>query len=259
MAELVAASGFHGVDLTVRPGGHVAPEKVKDELPKMAEILEAAGLEILMITTAIGSASEPYTEDILSTAGGLGIGYYRMNWLSYDPAKSTEDNLADFQEKLAELAALNETYKIRAGYQNHAGASFGSPVWDLALILRQLNSPWMGSQYDIRHAVVEGANSWTLGFDCISPFINTIAVKDFHWGKNSSGKWEAVNVPLGEGMVDFDAYFNKLKTLDKTFPVTVHMEYDLGGAEHGYREANITPEKMLEAMKQEVAFLSRLL
>src|SRR5690606_1751536 len=37
MAESAAKVGFDGVDLTVRPGGHVDPEKVSTDLPKAVE------------------------------------------------------------------------------------------------------------------------------------------------------------------------------------------------------------------------------
>lgn len=256
MAEMVAEAGLDGLDLTVRPGGHVEPQRVKEDLPKIVEAMKKVGKEIVMITTAISSADEPYAKDIISTASQLGIGYYRMNWLSYDSKKSIEENLASCKDTLEGLAVLNKTNKMKVGYQNHAGTSFGSPIWDLALILREIDSPWVGSQYDIRHAVVEGANSWPLGFDCISVHINTIAVKDFYWGKNN-GKWEAVNVPLGEGMVDFEAYFKKLKAASISVPITLHMEYDLGGAEHGYNEVSITPEQMIAAMKKDMEYLNR--
>lgn len=254
MADMVAEAGFDGLDLTVRPGGHVEPGRVKDDLPKIAEALKAVGKEIVMMTTAIGGANEPYTSDILTTAGKLGIAYYRMNWYSYDRTKGIDDNLIVFTEKMNGLAALNAANGCAASYQNHAGSGFGSPVWDLARVLQQVNSPWVGAQYDIRHAVVEGANSWPLGFEMVKPFVNTIVMKDFHWAKNN-GKWQVVNVPLGQGMVDFKAYFEKVKTLPSGMPVTLHQEYDLGGAEHGNKKANITEAQMLAAMKSDLAFI----
>ncbi|MEQ8811351.1 MAG: sugar phosphate isomerase/epimerase family protein [Imperialibacter sp.] len=254
MADMVAESGIDGLDLTVRPGGHVEPERVKDDLPKIAEAMKKVGKEIVMMTTSIGGADEPYTKDILTTAGQLGIGFYRMDWYKYDKQKSIDDNLKAFAKRMTDLAKLNKANNIKAGYQNHAGTGFGSPVWDLVQVLRQVNSPWVGSQYDIRHAVVEGANSWPLGFDQIKPFINTIVMKDFYWSKNN-GKWSVTNVPLGEGMVDFKAYIEKVKTLSANMPITIHQEYDLGGAEHGHKTANVTETQMLAAMKKDMAFV----
>jgi sugar phosphate isomerase/epimerase len=38
LAQAVKAAGFGGIDLTVRKGGHVAPERVKEDLPKAVEV-----------------------------------------------------------------------------------------------------------------------------------------------------------------------------------------------------------------------------
>ncbi|MEQ8684461.1 MAG: sugar phosphate isomerase/epimerase family protein [Imperialibacter sp.] len=256
MADMVAESGFDGVDLTVRPGGHVEPERAKDDLPKYAEAMKKVGKEIVMITTAIDDADAPYTVEILETASKLGLGYYRMGWYKYDAQKSVADNLSFYAEKMKSLAELNKAYRIWGGYQNIAGANVGSPLWDLVQILQQVNSPWLGSQYDIRHAFVEGANSWPLGFDQLRPDIKTTVLKDFYWGK-ANGKWEIVNVPMGEGMVDFKNYFDKMKVLAPDIPISVHQEYDLGGAELGQVKANITEAQLIAAMKKDFEFIKK--
>src|SRR6185436_14252019 len=84
MASVVAEMGFEGIDLTVRPEGHVLPERVQEDLPKAVEIIRKAGLNVYMITTAIASVNDPFAEAILKTASSLGIGYYRTGWISYD-------------------------------------------------------------------------------------------------------------------------------------------------------------------------------
>ena len=59
--------GFDGVDLTVRPGGHVVPERVAEDLPRAVEAIRSHGVEVPLITTAITSASDPSARAILST------------------------------------------------------------------------------------------------------------------------------------------------------------------------------------------------
>src|SRR5688572_11816523 len=57
--DLAAAAkemGFDGVDLTVRPNGHVLPERVEDDLPKIAEELKKAGVPPSLMTTAVNDA-----------------------------------------------------------------------------------------------------------------------------------------------------------------------------------------------------------
>lgn len=254
MAEFAAECGFDGIDLTVRPGGHVEPQQVTADLPVAAKAVQRTGRKVTMITTAITDASDPHTVPILETASRLGIGWYRMGWMEYDSNKTIEANLDTFLQRTRALADLNRKYKIKGGYQNHAGMSFGAPVWDLADILHQVNSTWLGCQYDIRHATVEGASSWRLGFDYIKRHINSLDIKDFAW-KESDGQWIAENVPLGKGMVDFKTFLPQVRTLAADVPISLHYEYDLGGAEHGGRTVTLPADEIMRRMKADLEFL----
>src|ERR1044071_9084992 len=91
MADVVAELGFDGIDLTVRPEGHVLPERVADDLPKAVEAIRKAGLQVHMIVTAITNADDQFTEPILKAAASQGISYYRMGWMNYDEKKSIDD------------------------------------------------------------------------------------------------------------------------------------------------------------------------
>ena len=50
-ADVVAEIGWDGIECPVRPGGHVLPERVEDDLPKMVEALRKRNLEMLLMTT----------------------------------------------------------------------------------------------------------------------------------------------------------------------------------------------------------------
>jgi len=254
MADFIASCGFDGTDVTVRPKGHVEPARVEQDLPLVVEALKKAGKEVTMITTSILKADEPYAESILKTAGQLGIQYYRPGWFKYDRSISIDENLKNFEEQLRGLIKLNQQYNIKASYQNHAGTGFGSPVWDIGQLLYKIDSPWLGCQYDVRHAVVEGGTSWPLGFDYVKPYINTLDIKDFIWTKEN-GKWITKNVPLGEGMVDFDQYSKLVNTLPVSIPMCVHLEFPLGGAEHGDRKITMSPEEIKKTMMKELEFV----
>src|SRR4051812_30429205 len=66
LAQGAAEIGFDGVDLAVRKGGHVEPDRVKQDLPPLIAILRKNGLEIPMITTDIVDADSPSAEEIVS-------------------------------------------------------------------------------------------------------------------------------------------------------------------------------------------------
>src|SRR5690606_12641509 len=103
MADAAAEAGYEGIDLTVRPGGHVLPENVERDLPQAVKAIRKAGLGIPMITTSITSATDPLSERILKTAGGLGVRYYRMGWYRYADKLSIADNLKIFMKDLTAL------------------------------------------------------------------------------------------------------------------------------------------------------------
>jgi L-ribulose-5-phosphate 3-epimerase len=263
LADALVEIGFDGADLTVRPDGHVEPEKVEQDLPKAVEALAKKGKKIYMITTAIDNADDPLTEKILKTSVSLGIKHYRMGWGHYDNSKSVEENIASMQAKLAKLARLNEKYSISGEYQNHSGVAkegiyFGGAIWDTAMVLKAINSKWLGAQYDVYHATVEGANTWPVGLKLISPWIRSIDIKDFEWVAKD-GKTISESVPLGKGRVDFKKYFVMLKELKLNVPVSIHYEYPLGGAENGAKKLTIKSEDVISAMKRDLAVLKNYL
>ncbi len=226
MAETAASIGFDGVDLTVRPGGHVLPENAARDLPRAVAAVRRAGLEAPMMTTAIAYVDDPHAETVLRTAADLGIRYYRMNWVPYDAAADVLATLEAYRPHLERLAQLNEALGLHGAYQNHAGLWVGAPLWDLQLLLEGLDPEHTGSQYDIRHATVEGANTWPLGLKLLAPYIRTTVIKDFKWAERG-GDWVVENVPLGEGMVDFEAYFDLVRQLGIAGPISLHLEYEL--------------------------------
>ncbi len=259
MAKVAAAMGFDGVDLTVRPNGHVLPERVEQDLPKAVAAVRKEGMDVYMITTSITNAADPNTERILKTASSLGIRHYRTGYYMYDEKISIDENLVRFKDQLSKLASLNKKYAISGEYQNHSGAQyFGAPIWDLQNVLKQINSSWIGSQYDINHATVEGANTWPIGLKLLKSHIKSIDIKDFLWTKRE-GKWQVDYVPLGEGMVDFKKYFGLLKQYGISVPISVHYEYALGGAEHGDRSLTISREEVIAAMKKDLTTLKNFL
>ncbi|HEX2533763.1 MAG TPA: TIM barrel protein [Chitinophagaceae bacterium] len=251
LAEAAARMGFDGVDLTVRPAGHVLPERVAEDLPKAVDAVRKAGLNVYMITTAIQQASEPHTEAILKTAGGLGIPYYRLGWFSYDKGKTFQQNIDTFTRQFEGLAVLNQRYRIHGDYQNHAGESFGATALDLWMALQRIDPQWVGCQYDIRHATVEGANSWPIGLGLLKDHIRTINFKDFRWARKAD-RWKEENCPVGEGMVDFSKYMNLLNGYGFRGPVSIHYEYALGGAENGAKQITIPETAVFEAMKKDL-------
>lgn len=255
--QMAAEMGFTGVDLTVRPNGHVLPELVKKDLPLAMQAITKGGSRCTMISTAIESVSNPLDVDIITTAAALDIEFYRPNWFKYKKDMSMVASLQDYQNELFKLGELNKQLGIVGCYQNHDGREVGSSFWETETILNTANPDFFGVQYDIRHAMVEGGNSWENGFELLKSKIKTIVLKDYKWEKINN-KWKAINVPIGEGMVDFDAYFKLLKKNQLKPPVSMHFEYDLGGAEKGNKIITVDKKVVFDAMKKDLRAIQKL-
>ncbi len=257
MAELAAEIGFSGIDLTVRKGGHVLPERVRTDLPIAVKEIRSAGLDIPMITTGITDPGDPVTLDILETAGQLGIKLYRTGWYRYTSGIKVANQLETAARQLAGLQKINEANNIASSYQNHAGAFIGGSGWDLLQIIKDLDPKWTGVQFDIRHAMVEGPQSWPYILELLAPYVNSLDIKDYTWetGEEAGVK----NVPLGEGQVDFKAYIQKLKELQIRADFSIHYEYPLGGAEHGSADLGISKDKFVQLVGSDLSYFKKAL
>jgi len=255
MATVVAQNGFDGADLTVRPKGQVLPENVERDLPKVLKALQKAGIGTDMITTGISNADDPFARPTLKTMAELGIQYYRMGYIKYDKSKSILANLERHKLTFEKLEKMNKEFGVTGNYQNHSGTDIGATVWDLYHLLKDRNPDYIGVQYDIRHATAEGGFSWPLGLKLLGPWIRTTDIKDFIWYEDNKGEWKIRNVPLGEGMVDFKKYFELYKSLDIIAPVSIHYEYDLGGAEHGDRNPTMSLDEINKWLEKDITFL----
>ena len=232
LVRTAADIGFDGIDITVRKGGHVEPNRVREDLPRLVGAIRAGNLEVPMVTTDIVDATTPFAGDVLATLQDLGIRNYRWGGLRYTSGEPIAAQLTAFRPRIAKLAELNLQYKACAMYHTHSGVGLvGAPIWDLHVLLDGLDPAAVGVNYDIGHATIEGGvGGWIESFNITGRYLRGIAVKDLVWGKNPRGGWQPQWVPLGEGMVRLPAFFAMVAKAGFSGPLQMHFEYDLGDA-----------------------------
>jgi L-ribulose-5-phosphate 3-epimerase len=258
MAAAAAEIGLDGLDLTVRPGGHVEPENFERDLPAAIKAIKAAGLSCEMMTTRIVGTSYAHDRDLLALARSLGVKSYRLGGLRYDKNIEPMESVGKYRQQLAALAEWNREIGITGLYQNHSGDErFGAAIWDAYLVLKDLDPDYLAMQFDVRHAVTDGGLMWPTNFRLIKPYIRSVILKDFKWAEEE-GKWRLVSTPIGQGMVDFKRYFRMLKDAGMSYPISLHCEYDLGGANKGKRELTIPESDVLAAIKKDVETVKRI-
>jgi sugar phosphate isomerase/epimerase len=272
-AAIAKDIGFDGIDLTVRPDGHVLPERVDTDLPAAVDAIRRTGLEVSMITTEIAGVTSPHTEAILRTASQLGIRHYRWGGLTYPADKSIEERLNELKPQMRALADLNQQHQICGMYHTHSGSGLvGAPIWDLWAMFQGLDPRWIGINYDIGHATVEGGyGGWIATSRLVKDGMRGIAIKDFTWQRNEHPNthrdpfekaldiettWSPHWCATGQGMVNFPGFFAIVKANRFSGPVQLHFEYPgLGGAENGDKQLRIAKQDLIAAMRRDFTYI----
>ncbi len=225
IADIAAEVGLDGIEAPIRPKGHVEPERVTEDLPKLADALKKRGLEITIMTSGINQVSkEQNTEQVLRTAKALGIKRYRMLYFKYDLTKPILPQIDEWRPMIKDLVQMSTEIGIQPLIQNHSGKDyFAAPIWDAFSIMKDYEPKHFGFAFDIYHATVEGGLSWPLNMALIGEHLQCAYFKDVKW----IGPGKAEGVPLGTGQASPDYAKNLLK---RKFagPISLHTEYMVG-------------------------------
>ncbi|MDR3708681.1 MAG: TIM barrel protein [Capsulimonadaceae bacterium] len=237
-ARRLRAIGLDAIDLTVRPGGHVEPERVEDDLPAYVSELAREGVRVGMITTNIVSATDRVGEKVLRCAASCGIHYYKLGYFNYQGFGTLREQRIEIRAKMRELAQLNQGVGIRGGYHNHSDAFIGASLSDIDFILDGTHPKWLGLYFDPAHAVIEGGSAgWLMGLDLHKDRLSMVAVKDFYWseGEGYAGgrRFHVRFAPLAEGNVPWLEVLGHLKEIGFNGPVSFHSEYQ---GSHSFRD-----------------------
>ncbi len=238
--------GFDGVDLTVRPKGHVLPGRAAEDLPRAVEAIRKHGLSVPMITTDLKDVSDPAAKPTFEAMRKLGIKLYKLGYWPYKREPNVLATIAECKRKFQALIALSSQYGLTAGLHNHSNANVGCAVWDYREILAGSQDQDAGYYFDPGHSVIEGGLfNWRVSLDIAQPRMKMSAIKDFYWEKQN-GKWRTHWCPLGEGMVPWAGFFAAYAKAGFTGPLSLHLEYPGG-------EEIPAIQKDLAFMKQQVA------
>ncbi len=219
LGQAVKDAGFEGIDLTVRAGGHVLPERAADDLPRAIEVIKARGVQVPMITTELTSASAPVARPLLQAAAKSGVRFFKTGYWRYSSSPDVRAQVAETGKALEGLTSLARECGIELGFHNHQ-AYVGAALWDIAPFMDRLDTRWAGYYFDPRHAVAEGGGgAWKAATHLVAPRLKMVAVKDCLWVKSPKG-WVIENCPLGEGLVDWTFVGKALRDAQFAGPIS---------------------------------------
>lgn len=229
LGGVMKAMGIDGCDLTVRPGGHVQPERAPADMVRAIEGIRDEGVDVPMITTAFLSAAEPWARNVMAIAGGMRVPFFTAGPWPYGDSADIPATVGAVRREVAGLMLLGRTYNIAMGVQNHVGDTVGGAVWDTHAMIADLDPKWVGYHFDVAAATLEGASGgWHVSLRLALSRLKMVALSDFFWSKDG-GKWRPKPCPMGEGMVDWSRVFVMLAQSRFTGPLSLRLDYDRSG------------------------------
>src|SRR5688500_9590502 len=258
--KTIKSLGFDGVELTVRPGGHVLPDNVAEDLPRAVEELRAAGLETPAIVVEIHNRQQEFSEAVCRAASKVGARELRTSSHRYRGFGEIREQIAAARKDAKELEALGREHGVRLCIHCHSGDLLSGQGGVLAMITDGTDPRYVGVSLDVGHLTVEGGNSgWRQRIDLMKERVGIVAVKSFGWfhepdAKTGEMQWTPKLVPLAEGNARWRLAFQLLRQVgwdaDGRALVSVHSEYQ-GRASWRHLEV---PE-LIEQTREDFAYL----
>lgn len=231
--------GLDGLDLTVRPKGHILPENAEKELPAACKAAQEADVKILFLTTMIDEPDKN-AERILATAQEQGIDRVKIGYYRYQPFGTLAQQLKETTKKIGKVAKLCQKYEILPCVHVHSNAFIPSHGTQLYQLIQDYSPQEVGAYVDMLHMVKEGSgDGWRQGLDLLAPWIALCAVKNFSWergeGRDKQGhqKWEVKTVPVADGISPIPQYVDTLRKLGYEGIFSLHSEYK---GRHSWKE-----------------------
>jgi len=236
LGKTLAGLGVPGVDLTVRREGHVEPVKVATDLPRFGEILRGHGVKITMLTTEITDVNAPDARAVIEAAGKMGVKFIKLGYWGYRGWGHYREQEKEVRGALAALEPVLLANSVTAGFHVHSGNYMGLSANYIERLIADRNPKAVGVFYDIGHDTLEGsAGGWRMDLDLVRDRLVMVAVKNMIWepakrAENGRQTWSWTVVPLSDGLADIPAFFELLKLIPFTGPLSFHSEYEMRGA-----------------------------
>lgn len=183
LGAFIKKLGFDGIELPVRPGYQVTPEKVTTDLRVATQILADCGL-------AITSIAGPTDEPTIAACAEANIPVIRV-CLDIPADVSYLDHEANLRHQFDALLPLLERYGVTLGIQNHQGR-FVANAMGIRHLIEQYDRRYIGAVLDFAHCALHGEIP-ELALDIVWSHLCLVNLKNAYW-QRTNGPEAAVAV-----------------------------------------------------------------
>ena len=259
VCEKFKAVGLNGLDLTVRPGGHIDPKDAKAKLGPALAAAKKHGVEISMLSTAITDA-DAVGEAILGTCGELGIRRIKLGYYTTTQFGKLLTEIDDTRRRLEGVVKLARKHGVLPCVHIHSGEMIPASGPVAYLLLRDIAPEEIGAYVDPMHMTIEGGiGGWRQSLDLLAPWIAISSLKNCRWQpqpRDDRGQipWRVMKCPLDDGVAPIPDYLQALRDLGYRGVYTVHSEFRDGNS-----WKQLTIDQCLDQTVVDLAYAKRFL
>jgi len=220
LGRFVHGLGFDGIELPVRPGFQVEPERVQQDLPVVAQQLADSGVRILSVA---GPADQP----TIAACGELGIPFVRV-MVGIPDGQGYMDTVAETQREYDRLVPLLEEHGVALGVQNHCGR-FVPHAMGLWHCIGKYDPRHIAAVWDAAHEALNGAEP-DLAIDMIASHLRMVNLKNAFWRRANGPEapdvaWNHYWTNGRQGLADWPRVAQELKRREWSGIICLTAEY----------------------------------
>ncbi|MFB3879612.1 MAG: sugar phosphate isomerase/epimerase family protein [Armatimonadota bacterium] len=179
LGQFVKALGFDAIELPVRPGFQVLPERVERDLPAAAKQLADCGV-------SIASVAGPTDEATISACAQAGVPTIRV--MVYTGKESYLTVEQRTQAEYEALVPLLERYGVQIGVQNHCD-QFVASAAGLRRVVEPFDPKYVAAVWDAAHCALNGEDP-ELAADILWSHLCMVNLKNAYWQRTNGPEAE---------------------------------------------------------------------
>jgi sugar phosphate isomerase/epimerase len=212
--------GFDGIELPVRPGYQVEPERVVEDLPRAAKELAALGVEIC-------SVAGPTDEATIVACAEAGVPIIRtMAHIGREEGYTSGESR--YRDEYDALLPLLDKYGVTIGVQNHCDWFVANAV-GLRSLLAGYDPKHVAAVWDAAHEALNGCLP-ELAIDTIWSHLCMVNLKNAFWLRSNGpeaehAEWTHYWTTGRHGLASWPRVAQELKRRDYSGVVCLTAEY----------------------------------
>lgn len=223
LAEHVRNLGFDLIELPVRPGFPVEPEKIEAALPAAVRELADLGVEVLNVTVDL-----PLDDERLYAAcAAAGISMNRVMFPRRGRTYGETDRAA--RQALDSAQPLCERYNVQIGIQHHSLDFVPINASGLRLLVQEYDPRFVGAIWDPSHNALQGEDPQA-GLELVASHLCMVNLKNAFWQRitgpeAAEAQWKPYFTTGAQGLASWRAVVAAMRHVGYTGAVTFSAEY----------------------------------